>query len=164
MWNIEAVTAGLILLCVAMGGSVALYAAYQGSQDYFEKKKKNERLIAQALRLTPFTAGRLANEDGTHRADGFGIVFAPGDLLPKPGAKIWVNNGFSFDLYTVKAVETCSQLGEKGCTRSPEVYVLIEESLSDELIVRLKSTLAPRFGTFETPAMRAQVQNLTEQK
>lgn len=104
--------------------------------------------------LTPFTAGRLyyaadAVTPGAHRADAFGVKMAASDPLPKPNEKLFIHTGTSYQLFTVLMCETMTLLAsgdpekDPGFVRSPEVYILVREKLSDETILRVKRVFGP---------------------
>jgi hypothetical protein len=119
--------------------------------DFHMKKVEKEMKIRCFI---PFTAGRLKFPDGTHRADAFGIKLEPEDTLPQPGSKIRIFTGTQYENFTVKMCETLTVLAtgdpEKGdepsYQRSPEVYVLIEEALSDSLLFKIKQLYGGPMG------------------
>ncbi len=86
--------------------------------------------------LVPFTAGRLTRADGTFRADAFGFRIPANERLPKPGEYIWVRIGEDAKVFTVKMCETLTRMTKNfESERSPEVYVLIKESLTGSQIL-----------------------------
>ena len=90
----------------------------------------------------PFTAGRLNDSNGNFRACAFGVRMLPSDPLPKTGEIIKVNTGLKYEAFTVKGCETLTILDPPKTVRSPEVYILVNDYLSDETILTVKE----RFG------------------
>jgi hypothetical protein len=128
-----------------LGALLGLLWAAMFIKDWLRDRKVKNALKLARETLIPFTAGRMTLADGGPRGDAFGFRFKPDERLPKTGAKIWVFLGGKTQRFTVAAVECLTMLGtgdaEKGepqYQRSPEVYVLVMEKLSDAQILQVK--------------------------
>jgi hypothetical protein len=137
-------TADVLFVTLGVWLLFGLFILVLGAITWF-KDRKSSKDFSKIKYFSPFTAGRLYDADGNHRADAFGIYFEEDEELPKPGDKIRVHDGEDFRFYTVRMCETLKMMGEVSeitgeakVIRAREVYVLVKEDLSDSAILWFK--------------------------
>lgn len=111
-------------------GAFVLFQGIRWAWDELVFYREWKQICDQAPLFTPFRAGHLPDD----RGDAFGVEIQNEKKVPRVGTYAWIQIGQGSQLFRVKSVETLSSLGEKGVTRMPEVYLVVNEELTDEMI------------------------------